>query len=431
MTTGREGTTLGIWQLERLLGSGGAGDVYLARRTDNVVRQAGAVKILRSPRPGQWSREAAAIRRLDHPQIAGFLDEGITPDGFPYLVVEYVDGPPITDYADQRALSIPERLRLFLEVCRAVEYAHEHGLLHMDLKPGNILVNGDGSVKVIDFGLAQSTDSGAAAPVVAFSAPYACPEQVEGVAELSYAADTYALGAVLYELLCGHPPFDSRFAAAELYRQILQETPDRPSQAVLRARLTVSEGRAHRREPQQNAAMRGLDVPQLRKALTGNLDRVCLHALRKEAGRRFQTVDKLRLDVARVRDGKAPSTARSHDPLYAALRRLRQWPLVVFSAAAVISLAYIGPQNIRSAEQAAAANVEVRRSLDQVSADTLAGLRAVRGRLRADGAGADSARKLDALIARLAAEHEAPSREPALRFGDRSLHRLKEILSGQ
>ena len=193
MENGRIGERLGVWRLDELIGSGGMGDVYLAHRT-KLIRQRAAVKVLRSIHEDNSADEADTLRPLCHPHIARYLGDGWTNDGHRYLAVEFVEGNPITDYADQKGLSIHERLRLFVQACEAVEYAHKRGVIHLDLKPGNILVNKDAAIKIIDFGVARRLDRrGLVGSSRAFSGAYASPEQIQtDLATLKTAPQTQA-----------------------------------------------------------------------------------------------------------------------------------------------------------------------------------------------------------------------------------------------
>ena len=340
METSRVGEILGVWRLGQLLGSGGMGDVYLAERIDGVVRQRAAIKILRAPYKADIQDEAGTLQRLNHPNIVRYFDSGLAEDGHRYLAMEYVEGKPITEYADQKGLSVHGRLELFLEACAAIEHSHHHLVVHLDLKPANILVDKDGFVKVIDFGIARRIE-GREAPEAsgAFSGPYASPEQVREGGQVGYPADIYALGAVLYELLCEHEPFDPLLASGELERQIVEEMPRTPSVALSRSKLKVSDaGRHFRLEADAIAKMRGgCRLSEARKLISGDLDRICLFALRKEAARRYKSVDDLRSDLEAVLQGRKPAIARSGDPMYSALRAARRKPLEVLATLAAIT----------------------------------------------------------------------------------------------
>jgi serine/threonine protein kinase len=372
--------------LEQLIGSGGMGDVYRAPRVDGVVDQTVAVKVLYA-HSAHSPREAAILRDLRHTHIAQCLDDGVI-DGHPYLAMEYVDGMPITEYADQRGMSIRGRLALFLNVCQAIAYVHHQTYLHMDLKPGNLLVNAKGEVKVIDFGIARRKDHGQSSGWSGvFSQPYASPEQIQGESRPGPATDIYSLGAVLYELLCGHPPFNPEIPPDRLSWHILEDIPEKPSDRVLETRLvTLPSGARWEMEPERIARMRGGGaVDALRKQLRGDLDTVCLFALRKTPGRRYRSVDDLMSDMESIIDGGHPRIARSGDPMYSAVAAARRRPLLPY-AALLAAAATLGgamyPRLFREAE------IESRRregQINQAADRTLDALRLnVRPRLTAN-----------------------------------------------
>ena len=213
---------VGPYRILRELGRGGAGAVYLAIRADESFRKQVAVKVLH---PGLQSDEIVRrfryerqiLASVDHPFIAKLLDGGSTPDGLPYLVMEYIDGQPIDAYCESHRLTIDQRLELFCNVCSAVHFAHQHLVVHRDLKPGNLLVSVDGTPRLLDFGIAKLLDPGLFALTVdatrantrMMTPEYASPEQVRGEG-ITTASDVYSLGVVLYELLTGHLPYRVR-----------------------------------------------------------------------------------------------------------------------------------------------------------------------------------------------------------------------------
>ncbi|MEP6495799.1 MAG: tetratricopeptide repeat protein [bacterium] len=283
------GRRIGAYKVLRELGRGGMGVVYLAERDDGQYEQRVAVKLLRaSPDADDLQRRFVAERQilasLRHRAIAGLLDGGVTDGRLPFLVMEYVDGVPITTYCDRQNLGIDARLRLFRDVCSAVHYAHQNLIIHRDIKPGNILVSPDGGVKLLDFGIAKlltpaldpaeqprtRTDRRAMTP------EYASPEQVRGDA-VTTASDVYALGVVLYELLSGQRPYHLTSGSPhELIEVICSRVPERPS--------AVSDHR-------------------LRHRLKGDLDAIVMRALRKDAADRYGSVDLLWEDLQRHLDG--------------------------------------------------------------------------------------------------------------------------------
>ncbi|MGZ6071659.1 MAG: serine/threonine protein kinase [Myxococcaceae bacterium] len=232
---------IGPYRLLKELGHGGMGTVFLAVRADEQFEKRVALKVVRGSDSEEvirfFRRERQILAGLEHPNIARLLDGGTTDDGLPYFVMEHVEGEPIDRYCDARKLSIPERLELFEEACSAVQYAHQSLVVHRDLKPGNILVTGEGIPKLLDFGIAKLLNPGVAGvgsgeTIVAMTPEYASPEQVRGRA-LTTATDIYSLGVILYELLTGQRPYRVKSTAhIEVLKAVCEEEPQRPSTAV-------------------------------------------------------------------------------------------------------------------------------------------------------------------------------------------------------
>ena len=205
-----EGDRLGAWRLLQRLGSGGMGAVYLAERADGHFEQRAAIKLIRGVPNAEtlahFARERQILATLQHPDIARLLDGGATPGGQPYLVMEYVEGEPIDVYCNERALPLEARLRLFEEVCGAVQFAHQRLVVHCDLKPSNVLVRADGTPVLLDFGIARALDRQRRAECASrpgyFTPGYASPEQLRGDA-VATATDVYSLGLILFELIAG------------------------------------------------------------------------------------------------------------------------------------------------------------------------------------------------------------------------------------
>ena len=390
---------VGRWRLRRHLGSGGLGDVYLAERIDGIVNQSGALKILR--RADFSPAEVDILRSFRHPNIAMHLDDGVTEDGRSYLVMEYVDGLAITDYADQMGLSIDERLALFLQVCRAIEHLHTHLVAHLDLKPENILVTAKGQVNVVDFENArQLADRNTECPM-SFSGPYASPELAAGDPKTSQPADIYALGAVLYELLCGHEPFNPFLGAGELERQISEEMPRPPSERVNQTKLKYNEsGKYSRIEPDRIAEMRRLrQASDLRNALSGNLDRVSLFALRKDPSRRYKAVAHFARDIGMLLDGKTPPIAKSGDPMFAALQTARRRQFELLGATAILGASLSFLALFDATKNAGSASRQLKSQCDRASQNVLAAMRSdLRSKLAADGRYRQSLATLDAAL---------------------------------
>ena len=300
------GQTIGPYKLLEEISSGGMGTVYLAVRDDAEYQKCVALKLIKRGMDtelivGRFRNERQILANLEHPNIALLLDGGTTADGLPYLVMEYVEGQPITDYADHRQLSIPERLALFRTVCSAVEYAHQNLVVHRDLKPSNILVTPDGTPKLLDFGIAkllaadQSADGrDATAAMLRFMTPEsASPEQVKGET-ITTVSDVYSLGVLLYRLLAGRRPYHLKSHLPEdIAIAICTQEPEKPSTAAGR--------------PEADAPV-AAEVRKLQRNLRGDLDNIVLMALRKEPQRRYSSVAQFSEDIRRYLKGM-PVTA--------------------------------------------------------------------------------------------------------------------------
>lgn len=319
------GMRLGPWRPIAVLGHGGMGTVYLAERADGQYARQVALKLV--PAVGaagqRFATEVAALARLEHPHIAGLIDAGATPEGSPYLVMEYVDGQPITHACDQRRLGVPDRLRLFRTVCEAVQHAHQALVVHRDLKPSNIFLSRAGDVKLLDFGIAKLlTPEGSGEITVpgwhALTPAYAAPEQLRGEA-VTTATDVYVLGAVLFELLTGQRPSSG------------DAWPATPSAAV-------------RHPPRDGAATadtvardRASTPARLARALSGDVDRVVLKALDPNPARRYGTAGQLADDIGRLLDGR-PVAARPDSWVYRCRRFVTRHRWGVAAAAVMIAV---------------------------------------------------------------------------------------------
>ena len=301
------GKSIGPYKLIERLGEGGMGIVYLAQQHEPIRRKV-ALKVIK---PGMDSRqvlarfeaERNALALMDHPNIARVLDGGMSETGQPYFVMEYVKGLPITKYCDQMQMTIPERLKLFYQVCQAVQHAHQKGIIHRDLKPSNILIclyDGHPVPKVIDFGLAKAlyqplgAESVHTAHGLMVGTPrYMSPEQAElNNLDIDTRSDIYSLGVVLYELLTGSTPIEREHlktvAEKEILRLIREYEPPRPSQ-----RISSSENRA------SVAAQRRIEPKQLSRHVHGDLDWIVMKSLDKERHRRYDTATSLARDIER------------------------------------------------------------------------------------------------------------------------------------
>jgi serine/threonine protein kinase/tetratricopeptide (TPR) repeat protein/TolB-like protein len=327
---------VGAYCLERRIGYGGMASVYLAARADDQYRKQVAIKLLRPELDNtellkRFRNERQTLAGLDHPNIVKLLDGGSTPEGLPFLVMDYVEGKPIDEYSDQHKLSIDARLHLFGKVCDAVQYAHQHLVIHRDLKPSNILVTADGTPKLLDFGIAKVLDP--VAPVQALTQTitrrmtpaYASPEQVRGES-VTIASDIYSLGVVLYQLLTGHRPYKlGQSTPLEMERAICEEEPESPSTAVNRVE-TVTEADGTRRTtvtPELVSQTREGQPDKLRRRLRGDLDNIVLKALQKEPQRRYPSVAELSQDITRHVEN-LPVTARPSTVAYRVSKLVRR-----------------------------------------------------------------------------------------------------------
>ena len=338
---GAEGELVGAYRLECLLGQGGMGVVWLASRADGRFEGLVAIKFvnLALMSPGgveRFAREGRILARLSHPNIARLIDAGVDAHRRPYLLLEYVDGQPIDRHCERRELDVRARLALFLEVLVAVAHAHTRLILHRDVKPGNILVDAAGGVKLLDFGIAKLLDAdeiGEAslrteAGEHAFTPAYAAPEQVLGQ-RASTATDVYALGVLLYELLGGgHPTKGAATSASPLaaLRAVAEATPRKLSDAILAGAPTTGADRA----------------PMLRRvrAVRGDLDNIVAKALRKAPAERYANAAEFAADIRRhLRD--EPVIARPETMPYIAAKFVRRHRLGVTMATLVaLSLAF-------------------------------------------------------------------------------------------
>jgi tRNA A-37 threonylcarbamoyl transferase component Bud32 len=312
---------VGPYELVALIGRGGMGAVYRARRVDAEYEKEVAIKLVPAGYHVDYvlqrlRAERQILANLDHPNIARLIDGGATDDGLPYLVMELVDGEPLDHYCGGRNLSLRDRLRLFREVCAAVSYAHQRLVIHRDLKPGNILVTADGTVKLLDFGIAKLTQPAMAetstAPTVtlmqALTPGFSSPEQILGKT-ITTTSDVYSLGVVLYLLLTGRSPYATRLdTAQDAIRQVCEVEPALPS--------------AHSGH------------------LDRDLDAITMYALRKEPERRYRSVDEFSEDIRRYLEGR-PVTARGDQFSYRAGKLIRRRKLEI-AAAGLIGLTLVG-----------------------------------------------------------------------------------------
>jgi serine/threonine-protein kinase len=348
---------IGPYRLVRVLGEGGMGVVCLAERTDLGTRA--AIKILRdawlSPaRRQRFVVEQRTLARLNHPHIARLFDAGALADGTPWIVMEYVEGVPITTYCRTHALAVEDRLQLLRTVGDAVQHAHRHLIVHRDLKPSNVLVTADGVVKLVDFGIAKQLDAlGVAAErtrttLRMMTPAYAAPEQVRGDG-VGLHTDVYGLGALTFELLTGRPPFDlSERTPAEAETLILEQDPPRPS--------TVGTGAGHAEGPP--------DARALPRGAWADLDVLCLTAMHKDPARRYPSAEAFLRDLDHFQRGE-PLEARPDTIGYRAGKFIRRNRTALTATAAALAglVAVTAFYTVRLARARDAAVTEAARAL--------------------------------------------------------------------
>ena len=357
------GATIGNYRLIRVLGRGGMGTVYLARRADRSYEAAVAIK--RIP-PGTAAEglgrrlvnERRILASLEHPNIARLLDAGTTADGAPYFVMELVEGAPIDRFCDAGAHTVERRLQLFLQVCAAVQHAHQQLVVHRDLKPGNILVGADGSLKLLDFGIAKLLDPGALPHTVALTRTgeepmtpaYASPEQLRGET-VTTATDIYSLGVILYRLLTGKHPGSRQWPGRE--------------QDLLPPSVVALSDDGERPGAVERARDRSLQPSQLSRRLQGDLDTIVLKSLAEDLSERYSSVEQLAEDLGRHLSG-LPVRARSPTLTYRASKFVRRhrWgvsaTILVFSMTIAFSIA-----SAQQATRIAGQSVEIAQQRDR------------------------------------------------------------------
>ncbi len=329
------GTKIGNYRIVELISSGGMGSIYFAKRDDGMFDRCVALKLIRrgmdTPNNiARFEKERNILAGLNHANIANLIDGGVTDFGMPYLVMEFVDGKPIDEYADEKRLTLKERIKLIITICNAVQYAHNNMVIHRDLKPANIFVNNNGKVKILDFGIAKLVEEGISKQdeqthqtQFLLTPNYASPEQLLGN-KVSTASDTYAIGVLLYRLLTGCSPFDLQDKnLIQLQQIILNQSPPPPSVQLSRLQKT---------EAEKTSPQRSESLQRIKTELKRDLDAIILKALRKEQERRYLTASALADDLGRYLNNK-PVKAHSGNFRYKTGKLLRRNYKAVTAAA--------------------------------------------------------------------------------------------------
>jgi len=337
------GLSFGPYTLVSPIGHGGMGSVWLAERNDGRFTGRAAVKLLNAALLGRtaekrFRREGTILARLTHPHIARLIDAGLSATGQPFLVLEHIDGRPIDRYCDEQRLPVDERIRLFLDVQTAVAHAHANLIVHRDLKPSNVLVTADGTVKLLDFGIAKLLEADRSTPAVtmlthegdvALTPRYAAPEQLSG-GPITTATDVYALGVMLFELLTGrHPTGVDTLTSADFVRAITDRDPLRLSAAV--------RPRANDDDVTARAAARGMSPERLHRVLHGDLETILAKALKRSPAERYASVGAFADDLHRYLE-QLPIAARGDAFGYRADKFVRRHYSALTTAGIVVAL---------------------------------------------------------------------------------------------
>ena len=339
------GKRIGPYLIEEEIGVGGMGIVFEGKRADKEFEQSVAIKILKQGLSSEYlvkrfQNERQTLANLQHPNIAKLFDGGKTEEGLPYLVMEYIDGVPITEYCIEEKLSISEILKLFTTVCNAIQYAHQNLVVHRDIKPGNILVNREGRPKLLDFGVAKlldqdtenSTEDLTKTGTWHLTPEYASPEQIKGIG-ITTSSDTYSLGILLYQLLTGETPYKIYNSSLLAINKILNESKiSLPSENV--KNITGESENADETKPVNNIF--------LHKQLKGDLDNIVMKAMHKDPNQRYSSVKEFSNDIERYLNG-LPVIARKDTFAYRTTRFVQRHKVgfILFIIGNILGLASI------------------------------------------------------------------------------------------
>ena len=340
-----EGITISNYKIINQIAEGGMGSVFLSERADGHFEQKVALKLIK---PGMNSSEIIKrfqferqiLARLQHPNIARLLDGGLTEDNLPYFTMEYVEGDNIDIYCNKNNLSVNERLKLFAKVCNAIQYAHQNLVIHRDLKPSNIIIKKDGTVKLLDFGIAKvftEDDSYEQSALTrtglyVMTPEYASPEQIRG-GTITTSTDIYSLGLILYQLITGKKAYEIKTQSPlELEKIICLTEPAKPSSAIRSLQVkdkTSAEKISHEHK---------VSLDKLIKTLSGDLDNICLMALRKEPERRYSSAEQFQQDIENYLEGR-PVSARQNTIYYRTNKFIIRHKIAVISAFSIFLMA--------------------------------------------------------------------------------------------
>ncbi|MBV9082561.1 MAG: protein kinase, partial [Acidobacteriaceae bacterium] len=409
------GDIVGAYKIVRELGAGGMGTVYLAESVGAEEKQQFALKLVKGRLISdellhRFAQEQAILSRLEHPNIAKLFDIGWTKDGCPYLLMEYVEGKPVDEFCDDAKLSVDDRLKLFIGICDAVAYLHQNLVIHRDLKPGNVLVTANGTVKLVDFGIARLLEHAIdRVPAAVHTQPgfmtpeYASPEQIQG-RPLSTLVDVYGLGVLLYELLTGRTPFvEGSHCVHELLRRICEDEPEKPSGALSDASSYVA------------------NLRTIRRRVRGELDNIVLKALKKQPEQRYASVQQLLQDVRRHEDG-LPVSAHGQSALYQ-LKKLAIRHRTGLAGSMAVLAALITGLALTTREAQIANNERVRAEAQATEA------RRQRSFAEQQMHIAESERAIAQSARKLAEQNEAAAQLQTLN-AERRLHELQSLSSG-
>lgn len=337
------GQQIGPYKIKKEIGRGGMGIIYLAKRVDGQFEKQVAIKVARfsltqADSFQRFSNERQILASLEHSYIARLYDSGATADGFPYFIMEFIDGMPIDAFCDKHQMTIRERLNLFREVCAAVHFAHQHLIVHRDLKPSNILVTRDGTPKLLDFGIAKllqpnkhvGANELTMTGVRVFTPEYASPEQIRGE-RITTASDIYSLGVILYRLLTGHRLYRTdNLQPYEIARAVLEDEPAKPSLIIRKKATKETEGEKPQPGPEKISRLRRESLARISRQLKGDLDNIVLKALKKEPGERYHSVEQLSADIHQYQVG-LPTIARGDSPGYRTIKFVQRHKMGVLS----------------------------------------------------------------------------------------------------